>query len=124
MFEKEAEDKALENYPIPQDGDWIDLVINSKYKEGFKDGAEFGYNKANEWHDLRKNPNDLPEKMGCGSKEVYISYIDGTTDFACYRFDKERWERSEDEEIVTNVIAWTEIPTFKEIKEKLSEVEK
>lgn len=26
-----------------------------------KDGAEFGYSKANEWHDLRKNPNDLPD---------------------------------------------------------------
>ena len=40
------------------------------------------------WHDLTKNPNDLPEQMGLGSKEVYISDSNGVTDFAYYRFDK------------------------------------
>lgn len=34
--------------------------LEQGYEEGFQDGAKFGYNKANEWHDLRKNPNELP----------------------------------------------------------------
>ena len=38
MFEKEAEE-------------YVDLSGNRNYTErAFKDGAEFGYNKANEWH--------------------------------------------------------------------------
>ncbi len=64
------------------------------------------------WHDLRKNPNDLPEKMRLGSREVYIEYKDGVTDFAYYRFDKKWWVRSENEELAENVIAWCKIPTF------------
>lgn len=66
------------------------------------------------WHDLRKDPNDLPEKMGLGSIEVYIEYKDGVNDFAYYRFDKKRWERSENEQLAVNVIAWCETPQFKE----------
>lgn len=50
MFEKDAEDKAFEKYPIPTRCDEIEFERNIKYEEGFKDGAEFGYNKANEWH--------------------------------------------------------------------------
>ena len=46
MFEKEAEDKAFEKYPLSDRCDRIDLERNLKYEEGFKDGAEFGYNKA------------------------------------------------------------------------------
>ena len=46
MFEKEAEDKAFEKYPIPQNWNEIEFARNTKYEEGFKDGAEFGYNKA------------------------------------------------------------------------------
>lgn len=67
-----------------------------------------------QWHDLRKDPNDLPEKMGLGSREVYIEYKDGVNDFAYYRFDKKRWERSENEQLAENVIAWCNIPQFKE----------
>lgn len=49
MFEKDAEE-------------YVDLSGNRNYTErAFKDGAEFGYNKANEWHDLQENPNDLPK---------------------------------------------------------------
>ena len=68
-----------------------------------------------QWHDLRKDPKDLPPKMGLGSKEVYVQYdTKGVTDFACYRFDKNIWERSEDDEQAVGVIAWCEIPQFKE----------
>ena len=56
MFEKEAEE-------------WADKGLAEKYttlewyarKNNFQKGAEFGYNKANEWHNLKENPNDLPK---------------------------------------------------------------
>ena len=47
MFEKEAEksgnEKIKGNYQFAR-------CARKSYKDGFKDGAEFGYNKANEWH--------------------------------------------------------------------------
>jgi len=59
MFEKEAEEYKERNTGI------ISLPTHEAYarglEEGFQDGAEYGYNKANEWHDLRKDPNDLPK---------------------------------------------------------------
>lgn len=64
MFEKKAEEyrekgKNEGYYLVAQEMEQeeLDYIID----ESFKDGAEFGYNKANEWHDLRKNPNDLPK---------------------------------------------------------------
>lgn len=71
MFEKEAEDKAFEKYPLSSDYDSIAFERNIKYEEGFKDGAEFGYSKAVEWHDLRKNPDDIPHEE---SGQLYLLY--------------------------------------------------
>ena len=48
MFEKEAEDKAFEKYPLSDRCDRIDLEKNLKYEEGFQDGSEFGYEKCKE----------------------------------------------------------------------------
>ena len=53
MFEKEAEDsfkckKVLYKWETDK----------HSYIDGFKDGAEFGYNKANEWHFVKDG--DLP----------------------------------------------------------------
>lgn len=53
MFEKEAEDKAFEKYPIPQVWNEMHFTRNIKYEEGFKDGAEFGYNKG--YHDAEEH---------------------------------------------------------------------
>ena len=50
MFEKEAEE-------------YVDLSGNRNYTErAFKDGAEFGYNKANEWHYVKDElpPENVP----------------------------------------------------------------
>ena len=45
MFEKEAE-KYAENNAYKYASDYITC------QEAYKDGAEFGYNKANEWHEI------------------------------------------------------------------------
>ena len=59
MFEKEAE-KYVKAF-TDRSHIWSnDKLMRLQLREAYKDGAKFGYNKANEWHDLRKDPNDLP----------------------------------------------------------------
>ena len=53
MFEKEAEDNKP---PYAYCGLNIKCEL---WKDGFQKGAEFGYNKANEWHYVKDG--DLPE---------------------------------------------------------------
>lgn len=54
MFEKEAEDSfKCKKVLYKRETD------KHSYIDGFKDGAEFGYNKANEWHYVKDG--DLPE---------------------------------------------------------------
>lgn len=62
MFEKEGIKYAIEetvgteclSMPI-EDFHFIDLAESQQEKaQCFKDGAEFGYNKANEWHFVSK----------------------------------------------------------------------
>lgn len=50
MFEKEAEEYAIDNYETCLYDD-LPYANDSRAREqSFKDGAEFGYNKANEWN--------------------------------------------------------------------------
>ena len=50
MFEKEAEDYSIDTYETCL-YDNLPYANDSRAREeSFKDGAEFGYNKANEWH--------------------------------------------------------------------------
>lgn len=53
MFEKEAE-KYTSNLDECRTKDLM--------RDAFKDGAEFGYNKANEWHNVKDG--DYPKKKG------------------------------------------------------------
>ena len=111
MFEKEAEDKAFEKHPIPQVWNEIHLAKNIAYAEGFQDGAEFGYNKANEWHyvkdgDLPKEPKRYLCKIEC--------YVGSAITYECSDYDVEynSWKDSHGD-----VIAWKEI-VLPELKEK------
>ena len=57
------------------------------------------------WHDLRKNPNDLPEDCAINQdgKRVLYDHINKV------------WRNDDaDEYICDDPIAWCEIPTFKE----------
>lgn len=126
MFEKEAEEglnKRLGTYGYIRKQD---CYLN--YTDGFKDGAEYGYNKGfefgvksnekvnqivtNEWHDLRKNPNDLPENMGGGLSRTVVNQI-GTP--CHYSYDFKCWQNWSYIKIETPV-AWCDIPKFKEIE--------
>ena len=126
MFEKEAKEYREEwqnkgYYFVSQEMEQIELddIVDAT----FKDGAEFGYNKANEWHYVKEG--DLPKdneciiiyskladniavgKRRCAGKvrrrcvyEWYFATYEGTY---CLR-DKD-------------IIAWKEIVLQKEIKE-------
>ena len=77
-------------------------------EQGFKDGAEFGYNKANEWHYPSKG--ELPEKTGRylilnRFGEHYFTtniteYLEGAKLFSCFS--------------MKDVYAWKEIVLPKE----------
>ena len=124
MFEKEAEEYLdTESKYLIEDNEGNIINIAKKVKQSFKDGAEFGYNKANEWHYVKDG--DLPKeneyimiyskladniavgKRRCAGKirkrcvyEWYFATYEGTY---CLR-DKD-------------IIAWKEIIPPKEIKE-------
>ena len=62
MFEKEAEEYRKEKIEERKDKFVFELpeVYVADIKQAFKDGAEFGYNKANEWHFVKDG--DLPKE--------------------------------------------------------------
>ena len=66
------------------------------------------------WHDLRKNPDDLPEAIGDGYESEYVLVMTGTPEWnsweqAYYHHDKKLWSTYEQ-----NVFAWRYIEPFKE----------
>ena len=95
MFEKEAEEagneKIKENHQFAR-------CARKSYKDGFKDGAEFGYSKANEWHNVADG--DLPKDARYVWTNVGAGYHD----------DDGWWD---DCGRLQSVIAWCE-PKFEE----------
>ena len=76
--------------------------------------------KANKyrWHDLRKNPDDLPEGFECGYESEYVLVMIGTPEWnsweqAYYHHGKRLWSTYEQ-----NVFAWRYIEPFEEEEEK------
>jgi len=64
MFKKEAEEYAEGNYCN---------AFRATARNAFKDGAEFGYNKANEWHYVK---DELPRKSDstlCELMPVFVA---------------------------------------------------
>ena len=134
MFEKEAE-KYAENNAYKYANDYITC------QEAYQSGAEFGYNKANEWHYMKDG--DLP-KVGQKCYFIYSNFygednkvifsessIEVLTGVYTFILDEETGDETtetcfyddiNDEEIYEQeVYAWKEItlPELpKEIKEK------
>jgi len=115
MFEKEAEE-------------YVDISGNNDYTEqAFKDGAEFGYSKANEWHYPSKGEYPKDEKK---FQSYVVAYYGAKGSIAngkpcweelCYDTENKRWvdkETLDDIPYVNQegiVIAWKEIVLPKEI---------
>lgn len=99
MFEKEAEEYAKD----------CEKEFHTSYGAclySFKDGAEFGYNKANEWHYPSKG--ELPEN----NKLCLIQMKTGTFEIAyrvtdlCWKYKNTTFSCSFQSEIY----AWKELP--------------
>ena len=112
MFEKEAEEYGLENYRNYDDYPYV-LTDEKAITKAFKDGAEFGYNKANELHYVKDGdlPKDNKEYLVLyyfnyrGKKEMHCGVRDNLhNDFEIHRCYTEQ------------IIAWQEI-VLPELKE-------
>lgn len=124
------EEKAKESLEKRKGEYWCIKTDNVyiSYTEGYKDGYAEGKPK---WHDLRKDPNDLPKKrervllcieVARKKFENFKVYIEGIYDKGeCLGEYDSCWLYQEADkkvltEIVDNqrVIAWTELPMFEE----------
>ena len=102
MFEKEAED----NKPPYA---FCSIVTDCElWKDGFQKGAEFGYNKANEWHYLKDGI--MPEE------NQWVLVYDGSYTVCNYHSNTPiKWlDNYENEVYESTIIAWREIVLPKE----------
>ena len=105
MFEKEAEEYAIENWEYYEEG----KNDSKELKQAYLAGAELGYNKANEWHYPSKG--EYPKEG-----ENVLCYCKCRTEikFCCVGHtiiggdNKIRWWPSDRSEKL-NVIAWKDI---------------
>ena len=118
MFEKEAKEYAIENYETCLYDDLPYTNDSKAIEQAFENGAELGYNKANEWHYPSKG--EYPKEG-----ENVLCYCKCRTEikFCCVGHivaggdNKIRWWSSDRSEEL-NVYAWKEIVLPKEIEEK------
>lgn len=113
MFEKESEEYTF--FVKSTKERWnCHEIFYADIELAHQKGAEFGYNKANEWHNIKENPNELPN-----DGELVLADNIFTTE--CVKFKKEKdgnhWKHDDFE--LCNVVYWKEIvlPKLKEIKE-------
>jgi hypothetical protein len=108
MFEKEAEEYAGKTYEMCSYSCLPYASDRRAREQAFQDGAEFGYNKANEWHynEVPKNDNDILCQIS--KDEVVVGY---------YHTVAKRYITIDGQDLY-NVIAWKEIvlPELKESK--------
>jgi seryl-tRNA synthetase len=103
-LEKEAEEYAKQNNPAEYGVRATHFtVLNS-----FKDGAEFGYNKANEWHYVKNG--DLPKTHGW----YFVCYNNDTFDCVIVTKDLRFLNFYTSKDMTEAVYAWKEIVFPKE----------
>ena len=109
MFEKEAEEWVKENMDCCKTGNSVNQPIpyfdeeeRCVAKSAFQDGAEFGYNKANEWHHVKVG--DLPKE----NEDVLVVYADKSVGIKHLEWNKEWWGNGTCCSF-NYVIAWKEI---------------
>ena len=80
-------------------------------EQAYLDGLEEG--RKEKWHDLRKNPNDLPKERG----DYWVKYDDASEergdfyDVHYFEPDKSFYKKHWSE---IDVIAWCELPKYEE----------
>jgi hypothetical protein len=122
MFEKEAEEYRAKR----KDCQYFSESYKNRIEKAFKDGAEFAYSKANEWHYVKDG---LPETSDrylvyTGGESIILDFDTEVNSFGYWvvLLGDDWGVRDEDFETVKDrgedeVIAWCELPKW-EIKEK------
>ena len=105
MFEKEAEEYYNGQYDAWLEGE-DSFALEEEIEQAFKDGAEFGYKKANEWHYVKDG--DLPKH------ENYVLVSNGK-DWTKGFYKDKKWNVISLVGFI-RIIAWKEIVLPKEIK--------
>ena len=90
-------------------------IVRCKIAEAFLAGLKAG---RPQWHNLEKDPNDLPPKRvprtDCVVKvlnpQCSVTVLDTFGNRVWFNYRNNRWRKEPFEEI--EVIAWCEIPTF------------
>ncbi len=116
MFEKEAEKWVRENTHTEHSASFGEVKVEPSAEKGFVAGAEFGYNKANEWHYPSKG--ELPKEDTAEKETIYLLCF-GSDDSDCMTgvFSHSRFWCFDSGWLETNeVIAWKEI-VLPELKE-------
>ena len=111
MFEREAEDYSIDTYETCIYDNLPYMNDSRAREESFRDGATFGYNKANEWHFVKDG--EYPTH----SNRVLV-FTDEGVGFGIYGLDNKKWYTYD---TGFDVIAWKEItlPALpNEVKEK------
>ena len=108
MFEKEAEDYSIDTYETCLYDNLPYMNDSRAREESFRDGAKFGYNKANEWHYVKDG--DLPEE------NQWVLVYDGSYTVCNYHSNTPiKWlDNYENEVSEYAIIAWREIVPPKE----------
>ena len=111
MFEKEAEEYVIKKHHIDKTKLPIDFSLSCEFSDDFTDfkkGAEFGYNKANEWHYVKDGY--LPEE------NQWVLVYDGSYTVCNYHSNTPiKWlDNYENEVSEYAIIAWREIVPPKE----------
>lgn len=108
MFEKEADEYAKENKKVYSSDEYADITDYNNVKKAFQKGAEFGYEKANEWY--------YPSKGECPKEDKrYLckikAFVGGGITYECLNYDSgySSWKDASGD-----VIAWKDIIPPKE----------
>lgn len=103
--------KTCGNYPCENYEFW-----KKGYEQGYEDCRHYAHDYYKpKWHDLRKDPDDLPKEIEIYSVPVYVVSKQGNSDLAQYDHRRKLWNyKHTDEHILYDVIAWAELPKFEE----------
>ena len=98
MFEKEDFEKYMKDSEDYYDN--REPMTERKLYQLWKDGAEFGYNKANEW-------NTETPSSAIGNKDLLLRVAKDDFDVGYYHFEKKRFYTNDGREVTP--LAWKEI---------------
>lgn len=120
---KEELDKEVEEYikniPFVYETDLVKKIVRMYCEDAIKYGIELG--KSHIWHDLRKNPDDLPpmiEDERMISEPVWIHVENWGSEIGHFDYRKNVWI-VRCRVVNLNVLAWVDIPNYADEAVKL-----